>query len=481
MSMKKILMAAVAVSALTAGVASAASINSAKVSNITVYTGSTATPYKIATETVFGTGGLATTTTAGHNVTVAKIDSGPVGVGNYTVSYTLSGPATFASVVANGDLTTDVSTTGTCSPSAVVSSGGGAGAQTVTYAVTVSGTCSTTVADPNQGPMLYTLNAPLKVSGLGDVTVTAAFTSGGTSIDNGSATPRTLITNATGFSASATANTVTTQWLLSGGAAAYTTLDADLTIGSIVVGSTVSTAAGPFVLATGASAAKVDDASQALTYNASIAGSVSNLSLAINGVAMSENTAKTISTLAGITAGTKAVTVSLDATTTSQSESTYSLTVTPIAATSSYTAPAAFTQALQSVTLEGTNFLAPWIAGSQSGSSSSQVRVSNNGATGTGAVTLMLKSPTRNSGTTAGATTCTSSTLSKLSSISANDELVISTTDLTTCFGDFKRGDMVVTIQSPKANITAKARLTTTAGGISEISLGGLNVTDQTY
>jgi len=227
--------------------------------------------------------------------------------------------------------------------------------------------------------------------------------------------------------------------------------------------------------------AKVDDASQALTYNASIAGSVSNLSLAINGVAMSENTAKTISTLAGITAGTKAVTVSLDATTTSQSESTYSLTVTPIAATSSYTAPAAFTQALQSVTLEGTNFLAPWIAGSQSGSSSSQVRVSNNGATGTGAVTLMLKSPTRNSGTTAGATTCTSSTLAKLSSISANDELVISTTDLTTCFGDFKRGDMVVTIQSPKANITAKARLTTTAGGISEISLGGLNVTDQTY
>jgi hypothetical protein len=395
------------------------------------------------------------------------------------VTYTLSGPGTFASTVGNSAVSTDAATA--CVISSVVSSGGGAGAQTVTYAVTVSGTCSTTSGDANQGPESFTLDAPLKVSGLGDVTVTAAFASGGTSIDNGTSTARTLITNATGYSASATADTTTTQWLLSGGAAAYTTLSSNLTIGSIVVGSTTSNTYGPFVLATGATAAKVDDATQVLTYDASIAGSVSNVSLTINSVTMTENSAKTISTLAGIAAGTKAVAVTLDTTTTSQSEIGFSLTVTPVAGSASYTAPAAFTQALQSVTLEGTNFLAPWIAGNQAGTSSSMVRVSNNGASAAGAVTLMLKSPTRNAGTTAGATTCTSSTLASLASIAAGGELVISTADLTTCFGDFKRGDMIVTIQAPDDSLTAKARLTTTAGSISEISLGGLNVTNQTY
>jgi len=477
--MKKILMAAVAVSALTAGVASAASISSAKISNITVYTGSTATPYKIANETVFGTAGLSTTTTAGENVTVAKVVSGPLGVGNYTVSYTLSGPAGFASSVSNSALTTDV--TGTCAVSSVVSSGGGASGTTITYAVTVSGTCSTTVADANQGPQFFTLDAPLKVTGLGDVTVVAAFTSGGTSIDNGAATARTLITNATGFTVTAAADTTTTQWLLAG-TPAYSVLSADVTIGTFTVAPVTTGTTGPFVLATGAATSKVDNAAQAITSTAVVTGDVATLAIEINAVATTKNTAKTTSTLAAIASGTKPITVvSAVAPSASQGTTSYSLSLTPATASANYTAPGAITQALQSVTLEGTNFLAPWIAGSQSGTSSSQIRVSNNGGTAAGAVTLMLKSPTYNSGTTAGATSCSSSTLSKLASISAGGELVLSTDDLTTCFGAFKRGDVVVTIQAPEDNLTAKARLTTTAGGISEISLGGLNVTNQTY
>ncbi len=481
MTMKKILMAAVAVSALTAGAASAASISSAKVSSITVYNAAAtpaATPYKIANETKFGTAGLATTTTSGENVTVSKVDTGPLGVGNYTVSYTLSGPAGFNSSVGNADLTTDV--TGTCVVSSVVASGGGAGAATISYAVTISGTCSTTAGDANQGPQLFTLNAPLKVTGLGDVTVSSAFTSGGTSIDNGAATARTLITNAAGFTVSAAADTTTTQWLLAG-TPAYTALSADVTIGTFTVAPVTTGTTGPFVLATGAATSKVDNVAQAITSTAVVTGDVTNLAIEINAVATTKNAAKTTSTLASIASGTKPITVVSGSPTASQGQTTYSLALTPATASVSYTAPAAITQALQSVTLEGTNFLAPWIAGSQSGSSSSQIRISNNGATAAGAVTLMLKSPTYNSGTTAGATSCSSTTLSKLASISAGGELVLSTDDLTTCFGAFKRGDVVVTIQAPEDDLTAKARLTTTAGAISEISLGGLNVTDQTY
>jgi len=478
--MKKILMAAVAVSALTAGAASAASISSAKISNITVYDAAAtpaATPYKIANETKFGTG-LVTTVTGGHNVTVSKVDTGPLGVGNYTVSYTLSGPASFNSSVGNADLTTNVA--GTCAVSAVVASGGGAGSTTVTYAVTVSGTCSTTILDANQGPQLFTLNAPLKVTGLGDVTVSSAFASGGTSIDNGAATARTLITNAAGFTVSAAADTTTTEWLLAG-TPAYTTMTADKNIGKFTVAPVTSGTTGPFVLATGAATSAVDNAAQAITSVSVVTGDVSQLAVTVGGAATTKNTGKTTSTSASTNAGTDIlVAVVPGSPTASQGTTAFSLTLTPATASTNYTAPAAITQALQSVTLEGTNFLAPWIAGSQAGSSSSQIRISNNG-TAAGAVTLMLKSPIYNTGTTAGATTCTSSTLSKLSGIAGGDELVISTTDLTTCFGAFKRGDVVVTIQSPKDSLTAKARLTTTGGGISEISLGGLNVTGETY
>ena len=75
MSMKKILMAAAAVTALTAGSADAASIYKAQVSAITVYdstASTTSTPYKIASETKFGSTGLSTTTTAGDNTVKLK-------------------------------------------------------------------------------------------------------------------------------------------------------------------------------------------------------------------------------------------------------------------------------------------------------------------------------------------------------------------------------------------------------------------------
>ena len=126
---------------------------------------------------------------------------------------------------------------------------------------------------------------------------------------------------------------------------------------------------------------------------------------------------------------------------------------------------------MQSVTLEGTNYTAPWVGGSQS-SANTSIRLSNSGVV-TGAVTLQLGAPVYNDGTTAGATTCTSATLSKLASIAANSELVISNADLTTCFGDFKRGDVTITVQASSDSLTAKARnVNSGTGVVSEISLG---------
>jgi hypothetical protein len=68
-----------------------------------------------------------------------------------------------------------------------------------------------------------------------------------------------------------------------------------------------------------------------------------------------------------------------------------------------------------------------------------------------------------------------------LTTIAANGELNITSSDLATCFGNFKRADVIVTIQAAKTSLNAKMRNTTTAGVNSEISLGGLSVTGISY
>ena len=101
------------------------------------------------------------------------------------------------------------------------------------------------------------------------------------------------------------------------------------------------------------------------------------------------------------------------------------------------------------------------------------IRISNSGAA-TAAVSLLLKSPFYSGTVAPSAVACTTSTLSKLDKVPANGELAIDSSDLFTCFGAFKRGDIVVTIQGSPTNLSAKAR-TTTVSGTNEISLGGLD------
>jgi hypothetical protein len=469
--MKKILMAAVAVSALSAGAASAASITSATVSSFAVTTGAA---YKIANETIFGTAGLNTTATAADNSVVGTVTAGQLGVGTYTVTFALSGPASFQSALTNSSLSSNVTTatTGTCVVAPTLVSGGTAGATSVTYSVNLSGTCSTSASAPvdNRGPSAFTLAQPLTVTGLGSVTETVSFAQGGVSIDNGTSAPLTLISNVSGFTTTASADTVATQWDLDG-AAPYIALSGgafDAVVGSYIVGSV----AGVYV-----DAALGLASAEALTSNISVAADLTNLQVAVDGagaVTLTRNAAKTAATATTLANSTvaRSLTVStIVANTVSQSTKTFSLTVTPVSASSKFTVPAAFTTALQSIALEGTNYLAPWVGGSQS-SAGTSLRLSNSGLA-TGAVTLQLGAAVYDAGTTAGATTCTASTLAKLSSISANSELVISNADLTTCFGDFKRGDVTVTVQAAAASLTAKARnVNAGTGVVSEISLG---------
>ena len=472
MSMKKILMAAVAVSALTAGAASAATISSATLNGpaAVVWDGTTATPYKLANETIFGTG-LSTTATAGDNTVVAKVAAGRLGVGTYTVTYDYSGPAGFQAALTNSSVSADRA--GTCLLTPTLVSGGLLGGKTVTYSLAVSGTC-TTAAGANQGPQSFTLDAPLKVTALGDVAVTAAFSQGGVSIDNGGATARTLITNAAGFTASIAADTLTTQWALGTGVP-YRALTPTVALTSDdVIGSyTLSGSGTVFVDAAGAQAASA----QNLSADLAASGNFTNLTVNVSGAGagpLVSVTPFTAATFAGATnaVATRSITVAPTvANTASQTNRAFSLTLTPKTTSLLFTIPAPVTGALQSIGLEGTNYLAPWVGGSQS-SAATSIRLSNSGVA-TGAVTLQLGAAVYDAGTTAGATTCTSSTLSKLASIATGTELVISNADLTTCFGAFKRGDVTITVQASSTSLTAKARnVNAGTGVVSEISLG---------
>jgi len=482
MSMKKILMTAVAVSALTAGAASAASITSARLNGAAagnlVYdaTDDTKVPYKLANETIYGTSGLSTTPTDGHNTVVAEVVSGRLLVGSYTVSYDYSGPVKFARPLLGTDLTAD--NANLCSMTPTLISGGLATSKTVTYSIAVSGTCAATGAT-DAAPQSFTLNAPLTVTGAGDVAVSATFGQGGSSIDNGAATARTILTNAAGFTTTATADTVATQWAL-GTTPVYTTLGAaagaagpDDVIGKY----TVAGVPGVFIKADGT----LEASGIAITADLSLAGDFTKLSaarggttagLTTGGSALTIVTPFAVATASAVAAGSNIkISVAPNAVTASQTAKSFALTVTPKFTTTDFTVPGAFTTALQSIGLEGVNYLAPWVGGNQS-SAGTSIRLSNSGVA-TGAVTLQLGAAVRNDGTVAGATTCTSSTLSKLGSIANGAELVINQADLTTCFGDFKRGDVTITVQASSTSLTAKARnVNAGSGDVTEISLG---------
>jgi hypothetical protein len=480
--MKKILMAAAAVTALTAGSANAASIYAAKVSNIDAVASSisgsttttTYTPYKIASETKYGTSGLATTTTSGHNATSLRVDQGRLtnaGTNkDYTVTFTYAGPAGFSSALTSSSLSLNA-TAGSysgCTSTITLGDGGLAKGKTVTYVVNLASGCTASA-----GPDLFVLDAPLTVTGTGEVTVSGKVSTGGTSIDNGDATARTLIKNDSGISFTTDIDTDPTQWLLAG-TTPYTTLSSNNKLGKYTLSLTTTNAQGPFVTADGTNTAKVD--AQDLKADVSVSGDVSVTTISVGGTAATKNTAKDTSTRSAVGQSGTAVDITIAADsgiTASQPSRSYSMTVTPTTSGTTLTVPAAKTQTLQTVGLEGTNFNVPWVAGNQS-PSSTVVRIANNGTTASGAVTVMMKSPVRNTGTTAGATTCTSTALPALAKIGAGEELILGTTELTTCFGDFKRGDIIVTIQGAKTNLTAKARLTTASGQISETSIGGL-------
>lgn len=150
---------------------------------------------------------------------------------------------------------------------------------------------------------------------------------------------------------------------------------------------------------------------------------------------------------------------------------TYTTSITPTAITG-YSVAAVTGLASGAVTLDGVNFIAPWISGNQA-AGQSVIRLSNGASTATGNVTLRLNSArARAAGVTTGSgDPIANQTCATNFQVPANGELQIGSAELTACFGNFLRGDVQITIQSASTALTAKAR-TISNGVTTETSLG---------
>ena len=147
---------------------------------------------------------------------------------------------------------------------------------------------------------------------------------------------------------------------------------------------------------------------------------------------------------------------------------TYRLTWAPVAKPG-FTVPSSSAVDAGSITLEGTNFLAPWVSGT--GTATSVIRISNSNSAESGAVTVRLVNAVKVVGGVA--TPYTSSAVYSAGVVPAGADLQITSSQLVGAFGDFTRGDVQVTINSSTAGFTAKMR-NTRDGQTFEQSLGGL-------
>lgn len=519
---KNILLAATALSAVfLAGAAAAGPITAASINGVTIDTrpatgtgiytdGSAANSYFLASEAVLAVGGanftgpmIATVGVTGS--AIAANAALALGAGVYDINFSLAGTgsATFATAVASTDITSNAANA--CTPTYAVINGGGAGQATVTVRATLGAGC--VGADR---PTSFTITKGITISSAGSVTISSTVGNVGalgtaTGIGGTPTTPAagtstaqaaTLVATSSIYNIAVAADATATTLALAG-TNPYSALAAgsDLVLGTVTANRRAVVAGN----ADGAGAIFAGLNSEGLpayTYDARLNAATGNFGLlnATIGGAATTNVAASGTTpnftqveRTGITfgaAGAAALSVDLvldnAGATIANVTQDYTIALTPsfgavIAAGRFVSLPTFATTAVQSLSVQGTTFVAPWFGFSTT--YNNVLRVSNSGSV-TGPVTLALTSPTDGAGAsvTPTRTLCTSAQLPELANIPANGEISINSTDMQTCFGtNPARGDVRVTVQAASAALSAKLRIVNPGNVITEQSLGAIS------
>lgn len=146
----------------------------------------------------------------------------------------------------------------------------------------------------------------------------------------------------------------------------------------------------------------------------------------------------------------------------------YSMTFAPTYAAAFEGAASFGPVAAGEVTLEGTNFAAPWFT-LNNANNTAFLRLANNGTVATGPVFVSLKA---NNGTAAP----TSARVKVADSIAPNGIYQVTGPELAALFGtDAQNGDLAVTIQGDGKVISGKVRVRNATGALSEQSLGNIS------
>jgi len=452
--MKKILMTAVAVTALSVGAASAATI-----SNSTTVGTKTMTPSGAAGGTAFDAYtianelNVATPPTAAGVIKLAPTTATTVGSGNYVVTFNITGGTFTTTGVTVGNLALTGAATST------VTSVNSVNANSIAFNVTVAAGEFVTSFDLTNTLKLGSARDSVAVTGKID-------TQAGAQVDGGLSASKTIIDYRTGYKVAATA--VATELTLASAYKKFTGAVTTFNIGTGLafaenVGATTSdrvysTTTGTFVVPADLTAATL-----------TLAGDISAFDPTVNAVAPDALTTNVFTAAAGsgtlglLQAGGVNVTLSQKATPVAGNASTYS--ITPVVTMGAgYTAPTFSAVALGAVTLEGTNFYAAWVGDGTNGINYT-IRLGNRAATAVTGITVTVL----NSLNTPTATTCNVGTLP------ASGELLISSTVLNTCFGAFGRADLRITAQAVSTTMTAKMR-SVSANVVNEQSLGAGSV-----
>jgi len=498
--MKKILMAAVAVTALTAGSASALELSTVGTAQslgapnvlggslvgtktLNPTSGSVAEAFTIASETQ-----ITASTPVAATLRYATTAAGLAVSGNYVVTYTITG-GTFV-------------TTGVVKTDAKALAATAANDGTVTSIGEVT---------PTKVQFLFTASAGGVVTGLewatrgilpdaskGPIAVTATVTPQTNTallLDGGAALPVTIIDFRSGYTFKAnTTPTALTLSIASGfkkfgsGASDATSATIGSAVGFYANGVPTGGLASDLIYHLDGSAlsAATDFTASTLTIGGSLAafdariGSSTNIQFAdaTTGVIPLLNA----SNLTNLTASTPALTVTLaqKATPVVGTEATYTIKPTDVVMAAGML-PATYTaKTMGTVSFEGVNFYGAWVSdGVNSSGFKSTIRLGNKSAVAIASVKASLINPfvTGTSGTVASTATC------EVGPLPASGELLVTSAKLYACFGGFTRSDVRLTIQGNKADLSAKMRVISPDNSGSDTILGSgtADATDTYY
>ncbi len=473
MSMKKILMAAVAVTALTAGTANAIAISTAPGVAGTTVGGVTLNPTAGAALTaVYDPYTLANEVTTPATTSIPAIirSTTTAALANstqYLVIYEITNgtfviPEIVAGDIAAGTTAFFATATGTVSTSKVE------------FVVTTGAGASGIITWSTRGIRPLSTKLPVSVT-----TSVALMTSPTVNLDGGKSAAITLIDFRDAFTFTATAANPTLS-IASGfkkfaGAAAYA--DVATAMGVKIAGAVAANGAGDVIYKDGANAlAATDVATAVLTITGDLTAMNGRLGASQLADASTTNVftadATNLPLLRAAPAATPTATFGLveKAGPLVGVEGSYSVTPV-ITLASGLTAPTFTATKLGSVSFEGTSLFVPWVSDGANGTNN-VIRIGNKSTTATvTSVKASLLNPTAKgtSGTVASTTTC------ELGTIAASGEMAINSAALKTCFGSFTRSDVRLTVQGAAADLTLKMRSST--AGITTENLVGSGVT----